>query len=402
MYIWSAIIVQPLPMAQFLNMSLPAGGGLVITKNLTTLAASSSDPFHYSSAQQNLAIGVIIAFPALAFIVLCIRVAGRLSSHQFGLDDALVCIAMVLSILETAASYMFIRTNFIGIRWEDIPPHDPVPGLIWNYAIEILYNPILALVKTSILLFLLRLFGQKPGVRRFILWLNAANIGNLLAVFFATVLQCIPVEKNWKPSIEGTCIDRRILFTVSSSFNILTDMLILGLPLRIFIDLKIPRRTKIALMFVFLLGFLTTITSIARLALLVQGLFMLKSTFSPDANIGFVTSAIETNLALITASAPALRPLLRAWFPKLFRVDRDEVVGNTERRVLGTTATRMTRLKSQTQLQSHSPRESEEAIMTFNGIVRDSDLIIRYNPGLDNRAAQSQADLGNQPMEKWI
>jgi len=134
---------------------------------------------------------------------------------------------------------------------------------------------------------------------------------------------------------------------------------------------------------------------------------MLKTTWSADANIGFVTSAIETNLAIITASAPALRPLLRAWFPKLFRVDRDEVVGNTERRVLGTAGTRMTRLKSQTQLQSQTPRESEEAMMMFNGIVGNSDIIIRYNPTLDNlpttATQQSQAgDLGIRQSEKWI
>ncbi|KAI1281240.1 hypothetical protein F5Y07DRAFT_290810 [Xylaria sp. FL0933] len=377
---------------------------LLMVENKTVVAMPSTDPFSYSSTEQNLAIGIIIAMVALAFVVLCVRVAGRVSSHQFALDDTLVCIAMVLSILETAASYMFIKTNFIGIRWEEIPPHDPIPGLVWNYAIEILYNPILALVKTSILLFLQRLFGQRPGVRRFILWMNGANIGMMIAVFFATVLQCIPINKTWELSLQGTCIDRRILFTISSSFNIVTDMLMLALPLRIFINLKIPRRTKIALMFVFLLGFLTTITSIARLVLLVQGLFMLKTNLSADANIGFVTSAIETNLALITASAPALRPLLRTWFPKIFRVDRDEVVGNTERRVLGTAATRMTRLKSQTQLQSQSPRKSEEAIMTFNGIVKKSDIIIRYNPPLDSlRPATAPQDLGSQQqVEKWI
>lgn len=127
---------------------------------------------------------------------------------------------------------------------------------------------------------------------------------------------------------------------------------------------------------------------------------MLKTTMSADANIGFVTSAIETNLAIITASAPALRPLLRTWFPKLFRVDRDEVVGNTERRVLGTAATRMTRLKSQTQLQSQTPRDSEEAIMTFNGIVRNADIVLRYNPEL-NSMQPATASQGQQ-SEKWI
>ncbi|KAI1128061.1 hypothetical protein F5Y10DRAFT_182181 [Nemania abortiva] len=382
---------------------------LAVDSNNITEVAVSSDPFRFSSPQQGLAIGIVIGFTALAFVVLCTRVAGRLSSHQFGLDDTLVCIAMVLSMLETAASYMFIKTNFIGIRWQDIPPHDPIPGLVWNYAIEILYNPILALVKTSILLLLLRLFGQKPGVKRFIIWINTANLGMMIAVFLATVLQCIPINKTWQPEIEGTCIDRRVLFTVSSTFNIVTDILILALPLRIFIDLKIPRRTKIALMMIFLLGFLTTITSIIRLVLLVQGLFMLKTTLSADANIGFVTSAIETNLAIITASAPALRPLLRAWFPRLFRVDRDEVIGNTGRRVLGTAATRMTRLKSQTQLQSQTQRESEDTtMMAFSGIVKNNKMMIPpYNTRIENprpsTAPQSQLSLGSPPSsEKWI
>ncbi|KAJ2991078.1 hypothetical protein NUW58_g2652 [Xylaria curta] len=388
---------------------LSTGDGPLAVDNVTTAAVSYIDPFRFSSTQQNLAIGIIIAFTALAFVVLCVRVAGRLSSHQFGLDDTLVCIAMVLSILETAASYMFIKTNFIGISLQNIPPHDPIPGRVWNYAIEILYNPILALVKTSILLLLLRLFGQKPGVKRFIIWINTANIGMMIGVFFATVLQCIPINKTWEPGLEGTCIDRRILFTVVSSFNILSDILILALPLKIFINLKIPRRTKIALMLIFLLGFLTTITSIIRLVLLIQGLFMLQTSLSTDANIGFVTSAIETNLALITASAPALRPLLRAWFPKLFRVDRDEIVGNTERRVLGTAATRMTRFKSQTQLQSQNARESEEAMTTFNGLVGNRNMVIRYNPAVNNTplapAIRSQAELDDleiRPSEKWI
>lgn len=134
---------------------------------------------------------------------------------------------------------------------------------------------------------------------------------------------------------------------------------------------------------------------------------MLKTSVSADANIGFVTSAIETNLALITASAPALRPLLRTWFPRLFRVDRDEVIGNTERRVLGTAATRMTRLKSQTQLHSQSPRKSEEATIAFKGIIKKSDIVIQYSkPGFDNSrpatATQSPAGLESHPSEKWI
>lgn len=163
-----------------------------------------------------------------------------------------------MSVLETAASYFFIKLNFTGIPGRDIPRRfDPTPGLVWNYAVQILYNPILALVKSSVLLFLLRLFGQKDWVRRTIHVLNVINLAQMVGVFFAILFQCMPIAFNWDPSIRGgRCVDRRVLYTTNAAFNILTDLLVLGLPLIIFYGLKIPRKTKIALLFVFLLGFL--------------------------------------------------------------------------------------------------------------------------------------------------
>ncbi len=129
--------------------------------------------------------------------------------------------------------------------------------MIWNYAVQILYNPILALVKSSVLVFLLRLFGGKKGVRRFIISLNVVNLMQMTAVFFAILFQCLPIAFNWDPTIKGGhCVEQRVLFTTTAAFNILTDLVVLGLPLWILVDLNIPRRTKFALMFVFLLGLL--------------------------------------------------------------------------------------------------------------------------------------------------
>ncbi|KAI7920609.1 hypothetical protein M0657_005338 [Pyricularia oryzae] len=53
-------------------------------------------------------------------------------------------------------SYLFIKTNFIGVRAQFIREHDPKPGRRWNYAVQVLYNPILPLVKASILVPLFR------------------------------------------------------------------------------------------------------------------------------------------------------------------------------------------------------------------------------------------------------
>ncbi len=149
-----------------------------------------------------------------------------------------------------------------------MPIHDPTEGLIWAYAVQILYNPILAFVKSSVLIFLLRLFGQKNGVRRFIIGLNIANVLQMVGIFFAITFQCFPIAFNWDPTIKGGhCVNRSILYPSTAALNILTDLMILGLPLWIFVELKIPRRSKIGLLFVFLLGFLYVLTPLALFAL---------------------------------------------------------------------------------------------------------------------------------------
>ncbi|KAK8125418.1 uncharacterized protein PG998_001177 [Apiospora kogelbergensis] len=281
----------------------------------------------------------------------------------------------------------------------DIPLHDPTQGALWNYVVQILYNPILALVKSSLLILLLRLFGQKPGVRRFIIWLNTINLASMVSIFFAVVFQCFPLQKAWKPRLEGYCVDRRILFVAASAINIVLDLLILGLPLRIFVGLQIPKRTKIALMFLFLLGFLTTLVGISRLVLLVRGLYVLLEQPDPTSNISFVIIAIEANLSIITASAPALRPLLRAWFPSSSssssppsakvgrgggtmttrRRDTVAVSAATDKMVLGAgAAARIGRLRSAA---SSSRRSDDESLIlpVREGVAR-TDFVTQYHP----------------------
>ncbi|OAA67070.1 hypothetical protein SPI_01646 [Niveomyces insectorum RCEF 264] len=343
-----------------------------------------------TSGLQTFALFINFFFPALALTVVTARAAGRLVAHQFGL---------------------VIKTNFIGIHLSQVPPHDPTQSLIWTYAVEILYNPILALVKSSVLVFLLRLFGQRTGVRRFIIGLNTINLVQMTGVFFAVLFQCLPIDFNWDKSIKGGhCVEQRILFTATGAFNIFTDIVVLALPLYILVGLKIPRRTKIGLIFIFLLGFLVTISSVARLIILVQGQFNLVVLKDPTFNIGFVTSAIETNLALITASVPALRPFLRrrnhgGWLPTFGRSRQPdtELARNTTYMSRASTLTvaaakkppsspgrgsgqrggrtgsrrtgrRDIRIQTERALRSQSPRSSEEEAMTNDGIVRISDL----------------------------
>lgn len=161
-----------------------------------------------------------------------------------------------------------------------------------------------------------------------------------------------------------------------------------------------------------------TITSVVRLVLLLQGLFGLRILTDPSNNVGFVSSAVETNLALITASAPALWSLFRrrengGWFSRTSaaptRISDEEKgtksvgwdsppAGSKFISKLGRGGSRVGRRGSNrsagnaksgrggkpkpiirvrtdmAELRSQSPRTSEEETMTNNGIMRVSDI----------------------------
>lgn len=148
-----------------------------------------------------------------------------------------------------------IKLSYIGWRMEDVPEFDPAPGKWWFYLAQLFYNPVLALVKASVLVFLLRLGSHQRWVRWFIYGLNTFNALQAIAVFLVALLQCIPISANWDAAAMATakCVDVSFHVTISC-LTIFTDILVLIIPFWIFLGLKMPKAAKVALMGVFTLG----------------------------------------------------------------------------------------------------------------------------------------------------
>ncbi|EPE04902.1 cfem domain-containing protein [Ophiostoma piceae UAMH 11346] len=290
---------------------------------LAMASRASSTTDNPTSPLQQFGFALNFFFPSLALIIVGLRIYSRAQTKQLALDDALIIIAMVLSIGETATTYMYMKTNFIAIHAWNIPAdYDAVQANIWNFAVQVLYNPILALVKTSMLLFLLKLGRQKPGVRWCIYALNTFNLSLMVAIFLVVIFQCKPIAYNWDHSIEGgTCIDQGSFYVATTALTLFTDVLTLAIPFWVFLDLKMPLRVKIVLFFVFLLGGIVTVVGIVRLWYIYTAFFKPPGS-DPTYSLGFCTSGIETNLAIICASAPSLRGLVRSWFPRFFSSNR--------------------------------------------------------------------------------
>jgi hypothetical protein len=116
----------------------------------------------------------------------------------------------------------------------------------------------LALVKTSILLFLLRLTGQKKSVRQAIWALLIFNGLTAVATFLITVFHCLPIAANWDAASypDAVCLNFADFVTGTASVSILTDVLALMLPTWIVYRLQMQWKQKLMLIGILSFGLL--------------------------------------------------------------------------------------------------------------------------------------------------
>jgi hypothetical protein len=119
---------------------------------------------------------------------------------------------------------------------------------------EFLHPAAVAFPKICVVLLFLRVFTNK--YERIAAW---SLIGIILATWFsftaATLFQCMPIAYLWDKTIQGgQCIDFRVFATSTSVPNIVTDALVLFLPIRTVMSLKIFTRKKVGLMLILLTG----------------------------------------------------------------------------------------------------------------------------------------------------
>lgn len=151
---------------------------------------------------------------------------------------------------------LVIKYNYVGFETANLPStFDVEPMLFWNWIMQFFYNPILALVKSSILVFLLRLGGHRRSIRHAIHALNIFNIALMIAVFLTVIFQTIPINAFWDQSVpKQRQIDGPMFYIVSAIITIVTDVLVLIIPFWIFLGLKMRIAAKVGLIVVFLMG----------------------------------------------------------------------------------------------------------------------------------------------------
>ncbi|KAK4673698.1 hypothetical protein QC763_112890 [Podospora pseudopauciseta] len=282
----------------------------------TSYSVSPVGPYPYSGLQ-TLGLFLLGFFPLLSITACVLRVWSRRLCQGLGLDDYLIFVATGFAIPQGVFAALYMRAGYWGVHDIDIPPHPANQGLFFAYLNRVFYSPLLALVKISALLFLLRLGGTKRFVHISCRALILFNILQVCAFLPATIFNCTPVEYVWtKPAGSGKCFNSGLFSVALASTNIVTDILTLLVPFVAFKDLRLGWRIRAALLTVFALGAVVTCISIVRLYSVIRVWYLRPA--DGHYTIGYTTNTIEVNLAIVTATIPALWPLARVWFPDVF------------------------------------------------------------------------------------
>ena len=134
-----------------------------------------------------------------------------------------------------------------------------------NYAFNILNLASWPLIKISLLLLYIRIFGASYLFRRiawgFVCLIAAIGTGNALVAIFP----CRPTQAFYDVTVAGTCIDDVQFYWATAILNVFTDIVILVLPIPMLWKINANLGKKLGISVLFIAGGLWVVRPDQRL-----------------------------------------------------------------------------------------------------------------------------------------
>ncbi|EPS38019.1 hypothetical protein H072_8262 [Dactylellina haptotyla CBS 200.50] len=213
----------------------------------------------------------------------------------------------------SVALYHAININRTSQFW-DYSWNEVALQQAFYMALDVLYPCTSLVIKSSLLLFYYNLSPAR--YLKWCVWATFAfSVATVIAAVSYSLFKCAPVAywTEWYTSVCDT--HQTIPYLVTGAAMILSDIIIWVMPLPMVMRLQLYRRERIAAIFTFSLGIFACIASGFRLSALHR--YFLTSGGTGKTPIINAWTIVELNLAIICASAPALRALCIKHVPKL-------------------------------------------------------------------------------------
>ncbi|KAH6957400.1 hypothetical protein HG530_014805 [Fusarium avenaceum] len=270
-------------------------------------------------------LAIVVSIPMIAFSVVLLRVYTRtILLRNFGVDDGCVIIALLFT-LACATLVGYNTRNGFGAHQSTVSDDEFRAFMKTFYFSIVTYNIALAAIKTTFLVQYYRAIGVRRYKKAYMIALVIVGAWSVSQILL-NALVCIPISAFWDHSAGGSCVPSNPSWYINAAGNIVTDILIMLLPLPILRELRLGRRQKWILISIFCLGFFTCIISIIRIKFL---------SITEDITWNNVEAAAwsvtELCSGTICASLPTLRPLVSRHFPSFSSHSRSYAIHEDSR-----------------------------------------------------------------------
>ncbi|MCJ1344611.1 hypothetical protein MMC31_002814 [Peltigera leucophlebia] len=206
-------------------------------------------------------IAINICFVGLRFYA---RYVGKTS---LGADDYITILSLVFAVAIGAIGVSFVNYAGVGYHFAAIllrAPTKPLLLLKISYVFAVINCFSVMFPKLAMLCFFLRIFIERwHRVTCYILM--GVLVATAVATLAANLAQCIPLKVLWGTTEAAEkCINQQLLWALSSLPNIITDLIMLALPVPVIWKIQLSWKDKVGLMLTFGTGSIGTITSILR------------------------------------------------------------------------------------------------------------------------------------------
>ncbi|KAL1792135.1 hypothetical protein ACET3X_009886 [Alternaria dauci] len=277
---------------------------------LATDPLTKTDVFKFDIVTKQLAANFFLVIFAAALVTLRF-VARHVRKTEVWWDDVAAVTSLVFTI---GMLVMHISYANHGMRYhiDELPIANVVFMAKQLVAYQAVYYAAMSSVKLSYLWFYLRIFPQED-FRKWI-WICMSLVGGYwLGSMLQIFLICAPFEMNWNPTIPGGhCASYNTAFVTIGIFNMITDLIIMLLPIPFLRSLQMAVGTKLGLIAIFSIGLFVTAITIIRINVLLHVDFTNLSYTMHDAAFW---SVAEPALAIINCCIATLRPLLKLVSP---------------------------------------------------------------------------------------
>ncbi|KAK1834431.1 hypothetical protein QBC39DRAFT_379961 [Podospora conica] len=267
-------------------------------------------------------ISAALRIPCIVFFivtpsVVALRIWARVrvgSWRGLGLDDCAIVVSMICTLISMgygmAALHHGMGRGYLYLGMEKIMA---VLKMFW--LLQVFQKLSINISKLSILLLYLRIFIQK-WFRITCHILLVVVLSFTVASVVSGIFQCTPVARAWDRRIPGTCLWLPAIWMSGTVFLIVSNFVILGLPMYPIYQSHLLAGQKVAIMAVLSLGLVTAVTGFMRIPTYYD------SNVHKDPTYATIPSAfwliLDQNLAIICACLPVCRLPLSCLFPRKF------------------------------------------------------------------------------------